>query len=108
MSTLNYLSKKIEIFTISCCFLQQLFCTNDISLYAISTHAIFDFKLFFAAAILSTCSIVHAIMTNALIAPALLSGHPFYSYLISTLDAAVGAQFLFSCDLCRSFLRLRQ
>ena len=44
-------------------------------MYAILAYAILNVLLFSGAAILSTCSNVHAILTNAIIGPALLSGH---------------------------------
>ena len=55
-------------------------------MYAILAYAILNVLLFFGAAILSTCSNVHAIMTNAIIGPALLSGHPFCKNLNSSFS----------------------
>ena len=71
MISKNTKMKKVEICYINTCY----FVLNAILVYAVLAYAILNVLLFFGAAILSTCSNVHAILTNAIIGPALLSGH---------------------------------
>ena len=71
MISKNTKMKKVAICYFNTCY----FVLNAILVYAVLAYAILNVLLFFGAAILSTCSIVHAIMTNAIIVPAHLSGH---------------------------------